>query len=1771
MARSNTAYFINPNSISIIPNANGTTTDVAVNVTYNTKIKLFQEHIRELTILDGAFQEWSLTGRNRRLLETDKPYAIYARLKKNDYKDGYIVFAPMVQDGNEWKDPYILTPQDENDPTDTETIQRTWPVYKDALPTFWPQAPEAQRQNDRLDYWWVKIGEVSAVSSGERTVDLDTGILGTEQYNNQWQLDPDALPTRVVITPEVDGKQTSTPPYVKWVQASGASGVTPADSKVKLKSKLIQGWDQNAGDIVDHWGITRKTGTDEAHVASDTRWNQAFDGSGGDEDPRSAAFRESGEITLYHPHGSSDDFSAAVASTFTITAYGKNPEYDPDEPSNDNEEEVPEFIPIDSESITILAETMAHYELELPVYSVRYNPTLNTYTPAGDITPIMVRAIAEDGKVFYMKKSEITLATLRLLYKSVGSSASEVELQFTDNGDLPATATLPIAAFSGKQSQNLRLVNASDVELAGTTVSFVQDGQDGDTPVITIGSNDKHWYIDGVDTGVKAEGEDGTGVQLSGTRDVIWNADKTDPNQTSLEELYPGNVQIGDCYVVNATRHLYFFNGSSSPTATLPYGWTDLGEFKGADGVSSYMHMAWADSITFDSDGITPIDEDGFTTVYGAGGHNYEYDWIGFCTDNNETDPTTFQTYKWNYQKGKDGDGYEYVYMRAKVETAPLLDETITDSHGHTRMDDEYLPALSSSSTAADYASSEFTDDPQGVSQTWPYEYQAVRKKVNGQWQAFSAATLHRSYSDSSWLADLDNEMDSIQTTPTGNVVTAQQVQSQLAIFYGNVQKTLVIDSVQRNNETPITVSGGGANFVNASWTSGGLLTLSYAGGASFTEDKDIWTVILHPTDDSSVSRTLKLTVNWIAGRIYNVNPSVSQINVGRTDAGGYDPANYYLSCGFRRQNDDGTISETTDSTGRIDALYNIYFRRRLRSTGAWEQSDNADIYYRYGYSTYKAYVTSLYVSTYDAVEFLICRDTSNTVTAPTGVLDRETIPVVSNGPRGEQGDSPYLADLDTDVVMLHTTGNGKPTRTQTLTVIPSLRKGEDSLPVSITAVKRNGTAMTHSGNTWTGPTGITVIFSGGIISIAYTTAAQVTGGMDSFVFTIAHVDGVTTLFSDDKKLTVSAYAQDQYQLLPSADQIIVTKVGNSYSPSTFTLFCGYRKIDVDQYITKVTRVLTQIDGLYNLYFRRHLRNSGIWEDTYYLYPYYAEGQSDSSSSSSDDDEGAHWLTNASVATYDAVEFIMCRNTEHTVAVSAVTGLMYTAEIPVIQNGSAGATGPSYYYKGEWYDQDSQEYIPDNTVIQTTEYERPFVSYTYNGVTAYYLYIGTSSITTSSPRTSPASDPSHWTPMQSENKFVIAEAIFSDFAKFGSAVINKDWMISANGRIDGVEFYVTDLVTGKRVDAQSSGWSDSAYSLFDNLNPKATSKSLMYVSNKSVSPGTSINLGNVTLSAANTYSVRAWAQVAASNAVVKVRLSRSGVSTDVMELNREHASSYLNSQAFFRVEADGEYSVTVIADSHGSVNTQIETFDIAQVSFAPIYALDFFTGGTIQRDLFTSGFIRKDKTVINRLNVRDYTVNYANVDLQIDKCGTFIEIVDNMTVNLKLPLLYRGYNYNRQTEVWTYETKVYPEGFGYDADFVRSLVGTRMIIYLRSGHLFQEQVEEWDDKILKIDGQQFNSGHRTDEYGNVRIDVGSTSCDISDSFLWRISHETNDTNSIDFLTHERQILNAGEFVELECVSDTDSVDNRSPLDFVLFDGGYEVIYWRVNKKGKMLQ
>ena len=88
---------------------------------------------------------------------------------------------------------------------------------------------------------------------------------------------------------------------------------------------------------------------------------------------------------------------------------------------------------------------------------------------------------------------------------------------------------------------------------------------------------------------------------------------------------------------------------------------------------------------------------------------------------------------KWG-EKGQDGDGFEYIYKLTaeKVEPANPTPQDITIS---TYQNDDYVP-------------DGWTDDPQTVSQTFPFQWVCVRKKHGGLWGAFDGPVLWARYAE---------------------------------------------------------------------------------------------------------------------------------------------------------------------------------------------------------------------------------------------------------------------------------------------------------------------------------------------------------------------------------------------------------------------------------------------------------------------------------------------------------------------------------------------------------------------------------------------------------------------------------------------------------------------------------------------------------------------------------------------------------------------------------------------------------------------------------------------------------------------------------------------------------------------------------------------------------------------------------------------------------------------------------------------------------------
>ena len=181
-----------------------------------------------------------------------------------------------------------------------------------------------------------------------------------------------------------------------------------------------------------------------------------------------------------------------------------------------------------------------------------------------------------------------------------------------------------------------------------TSTMDVMDGVDGKTPSITIGANDS-WFVDGIDTGVKAKGEKGdTGSGFNTTRQYSSVSDM-------MADTNPANDSEIVVVVLNDVGNFYMRLSSYVDPDGITNGYLPIGS---AQDISTIKGEPGKDG----TDGITPH-------IDSATKH-----WFLGTTDTGIL------------ARGKDGaNGYSPTATITKTETKSIL--TVTDINGTTSVD----------------------------------------------------------------------------------------------------------------------------------------------------------------------------------------------------------------------------------------------------------------------------------------------------------------------------------------------------------------------------------------------------------------------------------------------------------------------------------------------------------------------------------------------------------------------------------------------------------------------------------------------------------------------------------------------------------------------------------------------------------------------------------------------------------------------------------------------------------------------------------------------------------------------------------------------------------------------------------------------------------------------------------------------------------------------------------------------------------------------------
>jgi len=559
------------------------------------------------------------------------------------------------------------------------------------------------------------------------------------------------------------------------------------------------------------------------------------------------------------------------------------------------------------------------------------------------------------------------------------------------------------------------------------------------------------------------------------------------------------------------------------------------------------------------------------------------------------------------------------------------------------------------------------------------------------------------------------------------------------------------------------------------------------------------------------------------------------------------------------------------------------------------------------------------------------------------------------------------------------------------------------------------------------------------------------------------------------------------YELTPNVDKIHFKANGNAYSPSSQSLYCGYVKKVGTNNETHVGTNANQIDKSLNsnvfTVFYRFLKTDGT----------YTTPAKNSS------------LTNCTLSItsstpYVSVEFILVDDTTYN-ANKVITNIA----IPISKDGLQGKMGRNLYYAG-----DSAELA--GTTFTVTDTSAPYVSVVSSNGTTCYAFKGENG-TYTFPSSSAGYPGTDWEQMFNM-KYFISEAIFSNFAKLGSAIFNEDYMFSYYGSsvsLDGVR------------DANNIRW----YNYIDpsDIGARNIQRRLYYDTARTVS--------NTAYSSSYRYRLGGWDANTGKAIILNVSITGSAVlHIKIADADGSNAivldSTSLTERT--KSESDSSWRISYLATGtekyahyykSGSGTITINSLTVADCKFRPNIYADWLKGFFYSqygyfKDVTIEGRINNLITVIDwEHNIgRDKIIeawyktdqmgdfdckyseqgSYTHKRYYIDvlACGNFIyikslpEASSSTNVHYRLPyyafsnLFDRGHttDMDGNTHIMT-------------SDEMRQLIGRKITIkidsigyYNRIDGMMDLQPMNQDDAIWTANGKNY---FRDDTYNNVSI------------------------------------------------------------------------------------
>lgn len=328
-------------------------------------------------------------------------------------------------------------------------------------------------------------------------------------------------------------------------------------------------------------------------------------------------------------------------------------------------------------------------------------------------------------------------------------------------------------------------------------------------------------------------------------------------------------------------------------------------------------------------------------------------------------------------------------------------------------------------------------------------------------------------------------------------------------------------------------------------------------------------------------------------------------------------------------------------------------------------------------------------------------------------------------------------------------------------------------------------------------------------------------------------------------------------------------------------------------------------------------------------------------------------------------------------------------EIIVVKQGDNGNTGPRGKMSRNIYYAGTLAEVTALSTFEATDYKAPYVRVSGTAeVPVCYVYVGDNGTSISFPTTTTAYEEStDWEEMTTEFKYLITNAIFADFAKFGSAVISGDYMISQYGYILGFGGTRNEITNGTQ---------------YQNIDPNDVfGEGDMYDSDEliwndttthNVSVTTPTALKSTGLTAGKYYTIELDENTGLTECVLQISLK--STSTTAGALNIPTSQSGKKYYANFKCNITGNYTLYVSVAASGQ-QASFNGLFLRQAKFVPYYILDMLQGKIVLNNIIARGRLHADSLynkVISTSSNNDYltitdesiiTLSFSTVNTKI--------------------------------------------------------------------------------------------------------------------------------------------------------------------------------------------